>query len=133
MFSNIKTSKANKEIVTSLTNKLALGTENVIARIALAYSLSKDRVLNLNSIMDAGGKEYSAKVLFGDYTDYYIALISLHYDIYSTDRDIPRYVKMHVDDGLSLLNDEFQINTNVTGFEFIASKIDFLNVIEAGK
>ncbi len=127
MFSNIKTSKANKEIVTSLTNKLALGTENVIARIALAYSLSKDRILELNTIKDAGGKEYSAKVLFGDYTDYYIALISLHYNIYSTDKDIARYVKMHVDDGLMLLNEEFQTNNNITGFEFIASKMDFLN------
>ncbi|MDB5119736.1 MAG: hypothetical protein JWN56_954 [Sphingobacteriales bacterium] len=125
MFSNIKTSKANKEIVTSLTTKLALGTENVIARIALAYSLSKDRLLELNGIKDSGGKEYSAKVLFGDYTDYYIALISLHYNIYSGDRDIVRYVKMHVDDGLELLNEEFQDNSNITGFEFIANKIDF--------
>ncbi len=125
MFSNIKTSKGNKEIVTSLTNKLALGTENIIARIAFAYSLSKERCLHLSDIKDSGGKEYSSKVLFGDYTDYYIALLCIHYGIYSTDRDIPRYVKMHVDDGLEMLNQEFQNNNNTTGFEFIASKIDF--------
>ena len=35
MFSHIKTSKENKEVVTLLTNKLNLGAENVIARIAL--------------------------------------------------------------------------------------------------
>jgi len=124
MFSNIKTSKANKGIVTALTNKLALGTENIIARIALAYSLSNNRVLNLSQIQDAGGKEYSAKVLFGDYTDYYVAIICLHYNIYSTDKDIIRYIKMHVDDGLELLQSEFSQNSNTTGFEFIARKID---------
>ncbi|RKD12478.1 DNA sulfur modification protein DndE [Pelobium manganitolerans] len=124
MLSNIKTSKANKEVVSSLTNKLGLGAENTIARIAFASSLSTDKVLNLIDIKDAGGKEYSAKVLFGDYLDYYIALICLHYNIYNTDKDIPRYIKMHVDDGLELLNREFQNNYNTTGFEFIASKIN---------
>lgn len=124
MFSNIKTSKANKEIVSSLTNKLSLGAENTISRIALAYSISLERKLDLKEIKDSGGKEYSAKVLFGDYIDLYIGLLSIHYDIYTTNKDIARYVKMHVDDGLELLNIEFQNNHNTTGFEFIASKID---------
>ena len=39
MFTQIKTSFQNKEIVTVLTRKFALGAENVIARIAIAYSL----------------------------------------------------------------------------------------------
>jgi len=124
MFSNIKTSKANKEVVSFLTNKLALGTENIIARIALAYSLSLEHKFNVKDIKDAGGKEYSEKVLFGEYTDYYIALICMHYGIYATDRDISRYVKIHIDDGLELLAKEFESNRNTTGFEFIASKID---------
>ena len=34
MFNQISTSKENKEIVTLLTRKLNLGTENIIARIA---------------------------------------------------------------------------------------------------
>lgn len=107
-----------------LTNKLILGTENVIARIALAYSLSLDNKLNVKDIRDAGGKEYSEKVLFGEYTDYYVALICMHYGIYATDKDIARYIKMHVDDGLELLAKEFESNHNTTGFEFIANKID---------
>lgn len=124
MFSNIKTSKANKEVVSSLTNKLGLGAENTISRIALAYSISLERKLDLKDIRDSGGKEYSAKVLFGEYSDFYIALLSIHYDIYSNNKDIARYVKMHVDDGLELLNTEFQSNHNTTGFEFVASRID---------
>jgi len=124
MFSNIKTSKANKEVVSSLTNKLGLGAENTISRIALAYSISLERKLDLKDIRDSGGKEYSAKVLFGEYSDFYVALLSIHYDIYSNNKDIARYIKMHIDDGLELLNTEFQSNHNTTGFEFVASRID---------
>ena len=41
---NIKTSEANQEIVRQLTNKLPTGTkENVIARIALGYSLQNGK------------------------------------------------------------------------------------------
>ena len=124
MFSNIKTSKENKAVVTNLTNKLTLGTENVIARIAFAYSLSQKRTMDLKDIKDSGGKEYSEKVLFGNYTDYYIALICLKYNRYATDKDVVRYIKMHMDDGLALLNDEFDKNHNTSGFEFIANKIE---------
>lgn len=124
MFSNIKTSRANKEVVTLLTNKLALGSENIIARIALAYSIAEGAKLDIKNIADAGGKEYSEKVLFGDYTDFYIALVSLHYGIYASDKDIARYIKLHLDHGLQLLAEEFKNNHNTTGFEFIANKID---------
>ena len=47
MFTQIKTSKANREVVTQLTRKLQLKKENVIARIAFAWSLSKDRRYNV--------------------------------------------------------------------------------------
>lgn len=124
MFSNIKTSKANKDVVSSLTSKLNLGAENIIARIALAYSINIERKMELSKIQDSGGKEYSAKVLFGDYTDYYIALICIHYGIYKGDKDITRYIKMHIDDGLELLNAEFSGNISTTGFDFLATKID---------
>ena len=64
MFSHIKTSKENKEVVTLLTNKLNLGAENAIARIALTYSLSLGEKLNIKDIQNSSGKEYSSKVLF---------------------------------------------------------------------
>jgi DNA sulfur modification protein DndE len=124
MFSNIRTSVANKEIITNLTNKLGLGAENIISRIAFAYSLAQERMLELRNIKDSKGKEYNAKVLFGEYTDYYVAIIAMQYDIYVNDKDIARYVKMHVDDGLELLSLEFETNYNTTGFEFIANRID---------
>lgn len=122
MISHIKTTKANKEIITRLTNRFNLGAENVIARIAIAYSLSKDRKLNLDSIGDANGKEYSNNVLFGDYSDVYIGMICVKYGISSSDVQISKYVKMHLDDGVSQLNEELgQLNADIS--IFCASKL----------
>lgn len=124
MFTQIKTSKENKEIVTLLSRKLGLGTENVIARIAYTYSLSQDKKLELNDIKDSGGKEYSKAVLFGEYYDIYMGLLCVHYGLYKTDKDIGRYIKMHVDDGLQLLNEEVNERSNIDGFDFLAEKIN---------
>lgn len=126
MFTSIKTSRQNKEVVTQLTRRLNLGAENVIARIAFSYSLARERRMDLATIKDAQGKEYSAKVLFGDYADYYIAMICVHYTLYKTDKDIPRYIKMHIDDGLELIEQEVAKKNTITGEEFL------VNVIEKG-
>ncbi|MGN7787817.1 DndE family protein [Niabella sp. 22666] len=123
MFSNIKTSKHNKDIVQELTRRLNLGAENVIARIAFAYSLSKEKQLDLKQIQDAQGKEYTARILFGEHLPYYVAMICVHYDIYKDNKDIGRYVKMHVDDGLELIHKEFA-RSNLSGMEFLIQKIE---------
>lgn len=124
MFTHIKTSKENREVVSQLTRKLNLGTENIIARIAYTYSLFKNRKLNLSEIKNSQGKEYSKLVLFGDNLPYYISLACVHYNLYKTDKDIPKYIKMHVDDGLELLDKEIQDNPNLDGFEFVIEKIE---------
>ncbi len=124
MFTSIKTSKANRDIVANLTRKLNLGTENYIARIALAYSLSKSGKLDLKDIKDSRGKEYSKAVLFGDNYPFYIALVSKQYDIYKTDKDIPKFIKLHIDEGLELIQKELDENPNLNGFEYIIEKIN---------
>lgn len=124
MFTSIKTSAANKIIVTELTRKLNLGPENVIARLALSYSLSKEKKLFLSDIKDSRGKEYNKNVLFGNNLSFYVALVCIHYKLYKTDKDIPRYIKMHIDDGLELINQDFVSNPNLTGFDFLIEKID---------
>jgi DNA sulfur modification protein DndE len=125
MFTHIKTSKENREVVAKLTRKLNLGSENIIARIAYVYSISKDRILNLTEIKDSQGKEYSKNVLFGDNMSYYVSLACIHYNLYKTDKDIPKYIKMHVDDGLQLINNEIQDNPNIDGFDFLIEKIEY--------
>jgi DNA sulfur modification protein DndE len=124
MFSHIRTSKDNKEVVTKLTNKLNLGTENIIARIALTYSLSRGEKLDLAKMKDSGGKSYSKTVLFGDYAEYYIGLTAIHYNVHSSNSDLPKLMKMHIDDGLELLNQE---KDDFDGFDFLVNKVSSSN------
>ena len=122
MFTSIKTSKINKDIVTDLSRKFNLGAENIIARIALTYSLSKDRKLSLSDIADSQGKEYSKNVLFGSNLPYYIGLICVKYGLYKTDKDIPKYIKLHIDDGLQLMNKISKV-PNLNGYDYLIDKI----------
>jgi len=124
MFNQIKTSKENKQVVAELSRKFNLGTENIIARIALTYSLSKDRKLSIIDIKDSQGKEYSKNVLFGNNYIFYISMICVHYNIYKTDKDIPKYIKMHIDDGLEIINNELKDNPNLNGLDYIIDKIE---------
>ena len=104
---NLRTSKKNREIVAVLTRKLNLGYENHIARIAFSYSISQEK-LNLLDIQNSSGKEYSKSVFFGENYELYTGLVSVKYNLHSTDKDIPRYIKMHVDDGLTKLDKLFR-------------------------
>ena len=124
MFTSIKTSRANKNIVTDLSRKFNLGAENIIARIALTYSLSQNRLLSLSDIADSQGKEYSKNVLFGSNMPYYIGLICVKYGLYKTDKDIPKYIKLHIDDGLQLMNKELRDNPNLNGYDYLIDKIE---------
>jgi DNA sulfur modification protein DndE len=124
MFTHIRTSKENREVVAKLTRRLNLGTENIISRIALAHSLSQDRKLKLEDIQNSSGKEYTKSVLFGQYLDYYLGMVALHYGIHITDKDLPKYIKMHIDDGLQLLNKELNQRSNIDGFDFLVEKIE---------
>jgi len=124
MFTHIKTSKINKHVVTELSRKLNLGTENIISRIALAYSVSKGRRFSVLDIKDSQGKEYSKNVLFGNNYPFYLALICTYYGIHKTDRDIPKYFKIHIDDGLELINQEMLDNPNLNGFDYIIDKVE---------
>lgn len=124
MFSQIKTSSDNRKIVIDLTHKFNLGAENVIARIAIACSLMSGVKLSPLDIKDSGGKEYSKSVLFGNYYPIYIAMICTHYQIKDNDKDIPRYIKLHLDDGLELIAKDISENPNLIGYDYLFDKIN---------
>lgn len=124
MFTQIKTSRENKLIVTDLSRKFNLGAENIIARIALVYSLSLGHKFKVTDILDSQGKEYSKNVLFGNNYPFYIGLICVHYGLYKTDKDIPKYIKMHIDDGLKIMNEELMNNPNLSGYAYLIDKIE---------
>ncbi|MDR2651147.1 MAG: DndE family protein [Prevotellaceae bacterium] len=123
MFSQIRTSSKNREIVVELTRKFNLGAENIIARIAIGYSLQSGAKFAPTNVKDSGGKEYSKNVLFGNYYPIYEALICTHYRINSNDKDLPRYFKMHLDDGLQRIYDDIQDNPNLVGYDYLFDKI----------
>ncbi|MDR2834162.1 MAG: DndE family protein [Streptococcaceae bacterium] len=125
---NIKTSEKSQDIIRRLTPKLGDRTpENVIARIALAYSLHKGIKFNVNQAFgttDSKGKEYKDHILFdSQFRDFYIALICQHYEIYKSDDNIPKYVKLHIDNGLELLDKIFD-TSEYTFFDFLNEHIE---------
>lgn len=125
---NIKTSALNKEVVRQLTAKLPTGTsENIIARIALGYSLLSGRKFQTweFNTYDSQGKEYKDHILFpAEYRDFYIAMICQYYGIYKTDENIPRYVKLHIDDGLEKMGNLFKDNNNYTFMDFLSDNLE---------
>ncbi|MBN2890288.1 MAG: DndE family protein [Bacteroidales bacterium] len=133
MLINLRTSEANHQIVKDLTNRLPQGTdENVIARIAITYSLSKNRKLKSENQQDSKGKEYKEHTLLGyKYKQIYVALICQNYQIHRDNPDIPKYFKLHLDDGLELINKIFEDNPNYSAFDFLLQQLDNgINVLE---
>lgn len=124
MAKHIRTSEANKEVVSKLTRKLNLGTENIIARIALSYSLAQEQKMNINNIEDSKGKEYSVNVLFGENYPIYVGMLAVMYNLNNKDKTLFKYLKMHLDHGLNLLDKSF-ISNNSQNLEFLKSKIEF--------
>ena len=123
MFNQIKSSSENKVLITELTRRFGLGAENVIARIAIAYSLHSGLRFSPLDVKDSGGKEYTKNVLFGNLFDSYLYAMCTAYGIPSNNRDIPRYFKIHLDHGIDLIHKEITNNPNLIGFDFLFEKI----------
>jgi DNA sulfur modification protein DndE len=127
---NISTSEKNKEVVQHLTRKLPTGTkENVVARIALGYSLQTGKKFTEQEFgkdgYDSKGKEYKDHILFdAKHREFYIALIAQYYGIYRTDEKIVKYIKHHIDHGLQLMANIFEGNNNYTFIDFLTEHLD---------
>lgn len=124
MFSQIKTSSKNKDRVVELTRKFNLGAENVIARIAIGYSLKSGLKFKPTDVQDSGGKEYSKSVLFGNYYPIYLAMLCTHYKINENNKDLTRYFKLHLDHGLELIYDDITDNPNLVGYDYLFDRIE---------
>ena len=125
MLINIRTSKENHAVVQELSRKYIGTKENFISRLALTYSMSKGVKLDLEKdLKDSQGKEYKEDILFGNYKDYFLAIICQHYQIYKTDPSIAKYIKMHIDHGLELMNKLFKENVNYSAMDFLIENIE---------
>ncbi len=125
---NIKTSVENQSVISELTKKLPGDTkENVIARIALGYSLSYGKRFTREEFdtYDSQGKEYKDHILFdAEYRDFYLALVCQAYQIKNNDEDLVKLVKLHIDHGLQLINKYFKEHEESTFFELLMSGLD---------
>ncbi|MDN5554510.1 DndE family protein [Prevotella sp.] len=125
---NIKTSVKNQKVITDLTKKLPGDTkENVIARIALGYSLAQGRKFTRDEyeLYDSQGKEYKDQILFdADYKEYYIALICQAYQINKANEDLAKLIKLHIDHGLILINKYFDEHEDSTIFDLLMIELN---------
>jgi DNA sulfur modification protein DndE len=126
MFTSIRTSLANRQRVSDLTRRFGFRTENIVARIAFVHSLAQGRIDGDAAGRDGKGKEYSTQVLFGDYLPVYVALVCSLYDIPRNHRDMPKYVKLHLDDGLERLDGLLAANPNDQPWEL------FMQLVQDG-
>jgi DNA sulfur modification protein DndE len=92
--------------------------------MAITYSLSSGKKFDPSHVSNHGGKEYSKGVLFGDYLDYYAGLVCVHYGRHKTDKDIPKLIKMHLDDGLESLQEVYEDNPQKNPMEFLMDLIE---------
>jgi DNA sulfur modification protein DndE len=124
MFTSIRTSLDNKQRVTDLTRRFGFRTENIVARIALVYSLAQGRIRGDGSGRDSRGKEYSAQVLFGEHLPVYVALICSTYNIPRNHRDMSKYIKLHLDDGIERLDSLLAANPNDQPWELFVQLVE---------
>lgn len=124
----IKTSVANQKVIGELTQKLpGNNKENVIARLALGYSLASKRRFDTDEydLFDSQGKEYKDHILFdADTKDFYVALIAQAYHIGDNDERIVKLVKLHIDHGLQVIKAYFEENPDCTFFELLMNGLD---------
>ncbi|MCR5550090.1 MAG: DndE family protein [Bacteroidales bacterium] len=125
---NIRTSKSNQEAVSFLTQKLPGNVkENIIARIALGYSLASGKKFTSSeyNAYDSGGKEYKDGILFDAASkEYYVALICQAYGINKNNDLIPKYVKLHIDHGLETIYYQFINRNQFTFFDFLIENLN---------
>jgi DNA sulfur modification protein DndE len=116
----IRTSENSKNIISTLTSSLSLGTENIIARIAIVYSL-KNHVgeLDLNILEDSKGKEYTRRVLLGVHDKTYVGMICAVHKIRETSPLLPKILKFHLDRGLKMIEQFKNERPRINSMELI--------------
>lgn len=106
----IKTSKPNQAVIERLRQLYDFKYKYVPARIAIAYSLQKNKTFVLDDIMqaDSSGQEFDENDLFGGRDNFtlYKALFCQHYGRILDDNEFLRLVKLHLDYGLEQIANE---------------------------
>ena len=77
---------------------------------------------DISDIKDSKGKEYTKNIFFGDYYFIYVSLVCQLYNINRLDPSIPKLIKIHLDDGLEILDKEFS-DSNNKGIDYLLTSL----------
>lgn len=102
---SIHTALKHKLPIASISKSWGLGKENIIARMAFTISLRMDEAINFETLYDSKGKEYRAKVLFGEHQNIYEELLCKRENINKDHPNFKKYIKAHIDRGLDLISE----------------------------
>jgi DNA sulfur modification protein DndE len=122
-------SEASEKRLDTFKQKFNVPSYNIVARIALSYSLSKNRKFSPDNLKDSKGREFKDPIILGNDTleskrNVYIALVCQYYSLSKTDSNLSKYIKFHIDDGLELIEKFFESNPNHSPFDFLIEVVD---------
>ena len=123
-FTHIRTSKDNHARVVELTRKFGFGAENVAARIALATSLASGKRMDLRNMQNVAGKQYRTTILFGKHIESYVSMVAVKYGLHRTNKDVPKLIKMHIDDGVECLHKQLESSSNTEPFDVVLQALE---------
>ncbi len=121
----IRLSNRAKERLSRLKGKTGIKNWNVLCRWAYCYSLKENTIPTPENIDGDSNVEMSWYTFAGEYSDLYEALIIAwckHMDIPTDNDTMAKYIKMHIERGISYLS----------GTNFIKNLDDLLNLGAAG-
>jgi len=110
----LKTSKNVEEIIMDLYAVTKI-TPNILARIAVALSISKDPSPP-NTVSDRSGKEFNRDTLTGEYDYIFKALIAQHAGREISDEEyFPTLFNAHLERGVKILSNEYKYAKSIEG------------------
>lgn len=108
----LRTSKAVEQMIMDLYAATKI-TPNILARVAVALSISRDPSLPHES-SDRSGKEFNRDTLTGEYDYIFKALIAQHVGREITDEEyFPSLFNAHLERGIRILSSEFKYAKNM--------------------
>jgi DNA sulfur modification protein DndE len=108
----LKTSKYVDETLNELFSVTKI-TPNVLARIAVALSISRDPSIP-EEVTDRGGREFNRDTLTGEYDYIYKALIAHHAGREISEEEFfPTLFNAHINRGIRILANEYKYAKNL--------------------
>ena len=92
-------------------------TPNILCRYAICLSILEDKPVDLEKVKDSTGQEFNRQILVGQYDAIFKALIIQKTGMSLSDEDyFPTYIKAHIERGVELLKNNYDLAGNKDKF-----------------